>query len=199
MFDLGEKVMNATRSLAVSEPDWQPTLSGKLVRLRPMTENDFDSLYAVASDPLICEQHPDRDRNTIERFRHFFRSGMKSKGALAISDHVTGQVIGSSRFTSYDPAKSKVEVGYTFLARSHWGGRTNRELKTLMLDHAFQFVDAVCFFVGESNTRSQRAMGKLGAVEVDRVTTVQPEGNTRASVVYEIPKTDWSQLLMQRG
>ena len=54
--------------------------------------------------------------------------------------------------------------GWTFLARSHWGGEYNREMKRLMLDHAFRFVGRVVFLIDSANHRSQRATEKIGAV-----------------------------------
>lgn len=178
-----------------SSPDWQAALSGASIRLRPLEADDFEALYAVAADPLIWEQHPDRVRYQRDRFGLFFQTGLASNGTLVIHDQITGQIVGSSRFTEYDPATAKVEIGYTFLSRTHWGGKVNRELKTLMLDHAFRFVHTACFFVGENNIRSQKAVTKLGAVEVDRVMTVQLGGSVSTSIVYEITKPQWSQLL----
>ena len=146
--------------------DSQPVLRGTLVELRPLRRDDYDALYAVASDPLIWEQHPENDRHTREVFRRFFDEAMASGGALIANDVQTGQVIGSSRFHGYNAQRSEVEIGWTFLARSHWGGRYNGEMKRLMLDHAFAFVDTVLFYVGPSNIRSQRAVEKIGAVHI---------------------------------
>ena len=81
-------------------------------------------------------------------------------------DSKDGRVIGSSRFHGYDKEKSEVEIGWTFLARSHWGGAYNREMKQLMLRHAFQFVNRVIFLVGAQNLRSQKAMEKIGGVRM---------------------------------
>jgi RimJ/RimL family protein N-acetyltransferase len=144
--------------------DLQPVLSGDLVMLRPLGADDFDALFAVASDPLIWEQHPDKTRSQLTGFGVFFRDAMDSGGALIASDAATGAVIGSSRFHGYDKEKGEVEIGWTFLARSHWGGKYNREMKALMLAHAFQFVSRVVFRIGPHNLRSQRAVEKLGAV-----------------------------------
>jgi RimJ/RimL family protein N-acetyltransferase len=120
--------------------DLQPTLRGELVEVRPLRAEDFDDLYAVASDPLIWEQHPVRDRYLEDVFKEFFRESLASGGALIVIDRRTGQVIGSSRFHGYDPERSEIEIGWTFLARSHWGGIYNKELKQLMLRHAFRLV-----------------------------------------------------------
>jgi len=141
----------------------QPVLIGELVEVRPLREQDFPTLFAVASDPLIWEQHPQPDRYTEPVFRQFFRGGMESGGAFIVVDREDGRVIGSSRFAEYDETKSEIEIGWTFLARSHWGGRHNREMKRLMLAHAFRFVRRVIFRVGPLNRRSQRALENIGA------------------------------------
>jgi RimJ/RimL family protein N-acetyltransferase len=164
--------------------DLQPVLRGELVELRPLREDDFDALFAVASDPLIWEQHPDSDRYQEQVFRAFFRDAMSSGGAFLVLDKHDGRVIGSSRYHGYDERRSEVEIGWTFLARSHWGGRYNSEMKRLMLQHAFKFVERVVFLVGPQNYRSQRAIEKIGAVRVG--TRVGASG--REGVLYEITR-----------
>ena len=161
--------------------DLQPTLIGELVELRPLRAEDFDGLFAVASDPLIWELHPERERYKEEVFRGFFRGAMESGGAFVVLDRSSGNIIGSTRYFGFDPELNEIEIGWTFLARSHWGGRYNYEMKRLMLEHAFRFVDRVIFLVGPKNFRSRRAVEKIGGVERGRVVK---EG--RESVVYEI-------------
>ncbi|HEX2799428.1 MAG TPA: GNAT family N-acetyltransferase, partial [Thermoanaerobaculia bacterium] len=117
-----------------------------------------------------------------EVFRGFFREALESGGALIAIDSKDGQVIGSSRFHEYDSDKSEIEIGWTFPARSHWGGIYNREIKQLMLRHAFRFVNSVIFLVGPQNVRSQRAMEKIGGVRVGS----RLDGNGRESLVYRI-------------
>ncbi len=162
--------------------DLQPVLEGKLLRLRPLRPEDFHDLYAVASDPLIWEQHPVRNRHEEEVFRGFFREALESGGALIATDSKDGAVIGSSRFNGYDSGRSEVEIGWTFLARSRWGGAYNGEMKQLMLRHAFRFVNSVVFLVGPQNFRSQRALEKIGAVREG----TRLDGNGRESVLYRI-------------
>ncbi|MFY9726719.1 MAG: GNAT family N-acetyltransferase [Bryobacteraceae bacterium] len=146
--------------------DLQPVLKGELVELRPLREEDFHDLYAAASDPLIWEQHPARDRYQEAVFQAFFRGAMESGGAFAVTDTKDGRVIGSTRFCGYNEERSQIEIGWTFLARSHWGGIYNREMKHLMLRHAFRFVNSVILVVGPQNVRSQRAVEKIGGVRV---------------------------------
>ena len=162
--------------------DFQPILKGELLGLRPLRPEHFHDLYAVASDPLIWEQHPIKDRYKEDVFKEFFREALESGGALIAMDAQDGQVIGSSRFNGYDQEKSEIEIGWTFLARSHWGGVYNREMKQLMLRHAFRFVNNVIFLVGPQNMRSQRALEKIGGVRVGS----RRDGGGRDSFVYQI-------------
>ncbi|NND96292.1 MAG: GNAT family N-acetyltransferase [Pirellulaceae bacterium] len=144
--------------------DLQPTLCGELLELRPLCDDDFDTLFAVASDPLIWEQHPAKNRYQESVFRSLFDESVRSGGALIAIDRESRSVIGSSRYHGYDESSSEVEIGWSFLARSHWGGRYNGEMKRLMTRHAFQWVDSVLFLVGPDNLRSQRAVEKIGGV-----------------------------------
>jgi RimJ/RimL family protein N-acetyltransferase len=162
--------------------DLQPVLTGELLELRPLRPEDFRDLYAVASDPLIWEQHPSNDRYKPEVFQEFFRGALECGGAFIAIDSRDGRVVGSSRFHGYDEEKSEIEIGWTFLARSHWGGACNREMKQLMLRHAFQFVNRVVFLVGPRNLRSRKAMEKIGGVQVGS----RLDGNGRESMVYQI-------------
>src|SRR5215510_5964302 len=109
----------------------QPNLVGKLVELRPLRPEDWDQLYAVASDPLIWELHPVRDRYREDVFHEFFNEALESGGAFAVLDRPSGMVIGSSRYAGYDPVGSEIEIGWTFLARAYWGGAYNGEMKHL--------------------------------------------------------------------
>ena len=164
----------------------QPTLRGRLVELRPLRPDDWRDLYAVASDPLIWEQHPERDRYREDVFRAFFAGALASGGALVALDASGGQVIGSSRFDGYREGRSEVEIGWSFLARSHWGGLYNGEMKRLMLHHAFRFVEQVVFHIGPQNQRSRRAIEKVGGVLVG---TRSVRGHD--AVVYRISRSSW--------
>ena len=139
----------------------------------------------MASDPLIWEQHPASDRYQKEVFERFFRDAMDSGGALIAIDSRDERAIGSSRFIGYDPEKSEIEIGYTFLSRSHWGGVYNREMKRLMLDHAFRFVENVVFLVGPQNWRSQKAMEKIGGVRAGERTNQMGRVNLVYLITHE--------------
>jgi RimJ/RimL family protein N-acetyltransferase len=167
--------------------DLQPTLVGPLVTLRPLSPADHDQLFAVAADPLIWEQHPDKTRSQPAGFKAFFQQALDSGGALLAMETASGRAIGSSRFHGYDEAADEVEVGWTFLARSHWGGQYNREMKRLMLDHAFRYVGRVVFLIDPANHRSQRAIEKIGAVRA----AMRTDASGRACCVFQITAREW--------
>ena len=167
----------------------QPTLTGTLIELRRLKIEDFDALFAAASDPLIWEQHPESDRYTREVFQKYVDGAIESRGAFAIIDRKTRQIIGSTRFYGYDPEKSEIEIGWTFLARKYWGGRYNREMKDLLLAYAFQFVKNVLFFIGETNFRSQKAIEKIGALKVGTATRAYGNHPPTTNLKYVIRKS----------
>ena len=160
----------------------QPVLRGDLVNLRPLRLDDYNALYDVASDPLIWEQHPVKNRHEEAMFQAFFQEALDAGGTLIATDAKTQQVIGSSRYHGCHKEKSEIEIGWTFLARAYWGGLYNGEMKRLMLQHAFQFVDYVVLLVGPENYRSQRAVEKIGGIRAG----TRPDGAGRDSYVYQI-------------
>jgi RimJ/RimL family protein N-acetyltransferase len=176
----------------MSQPDFQPTLVGPAITVRPIAAVDWPELFAAGSDPEIWKVHPTPDRYTEPAFRTYFDGAVASSMGFVFVDRATGRLIGSSRYHGHDPARSEIEIGWTFIVRSHWGGATNREVKRLMLDHAFSFVDTVIFWVGESNWRSQGAMTKIGGIKRDGLFTREASG-AMPYVIFEIAKSRYQQ------
>jgi N-acetyltransferase len=174
--------------------DLQPNLKGELIELRPLRPEDWHALFVVASDPLIWEQHPERDRYQKGVFQVFFREALESGGAFVVIDRSSQQIIGSTRFYGYDPEKSEIEIGWTFLARKYWGGRYNAEMKRLLLNHAFTFVQNVVFYVGEKNIRSQKAMEKIGAIRKGNAARAYGNHPPALNVKYVTQKRDTLRL-----
>lgn len=174
--------------------DRQPVLEGEHVRLRPLQGDDWDALFAVASDPLIWAQHPAHDRWQEPVFRAFFDDALANKGALVAIDRARGDVIGSSRFQGLEETGGgSVEIGWTFLARSHWGGRFNHEMKRLMLAHALASVAECRFLVGATNFRSRRALENIGAKLTDRrEERIMAGGEVIPHLTYAITREDFA-------
>ena len=175
--------------------DRQPVLEDELIRLRPLHPDDWDALFAVASDPLIWEQHPAHDRWHQPVFRAFFDDALANRGALVAIDRASGAVIGSSRYQGLEETDGgSVEIGWTFLARSHWGGSFNPAMKRLMLAHALASVAECRFLVGETNLRSRRALERIGAVLTDRrEDRVMADGAVIPHLTYAITRAGFAQ------
>lgn len=171
--------------------NFQPIFSNHLIEVVPLSISDFEDLYAVAKDPLLWEQHPNKDRYKREVFETFFKGAMESGGAFLVKDIKSKNVIGSSRFYGLNENESSVSIGYTFIDRKHWGKGYNSALKKLMINHAFQFVNKVYFHIGAVNVRSQKAIGKLGAVKTNELKMEYYGESPKLNYVYEINKENW--------
>jgi RimJ/RimL family protein N-acetyltransferase len=170
----------------------QPRIQNELIKLEPLEADDFERLYAVASDPLIWEQHPSSDRYQRPVFENFFKGAMQSGGAFRVIDAINGELIGSSRYSNYEAPKRQIDIGYTFIARSRWARHYNRALKTLMLDHAFKYVDRVIFKVGINNWRSRKAMEKLGGIYIGEESVSYSGEPSHPNVIFKIDAADWA-------
>lgn len=169
----------------------QPTLENEFVKIQPLKESDFEIVYAVASDPLIWEQHPNKDRYKRDVFETFFKGAIESGGAFLVFDKQTGEAIGSSRYYDYNFENKSILIGYTFFARSHWGSKYNPALKQLMIQYVFQYVDSVIFHIGANNIRSQKAIERLGALKIDELEVKYYGEESKLNFVYEIRKKDY--------
>lgn len=172
---------------AIEVPNWQPTLVGTLVRLRPVREPDRGPLHAAAADPLVWEQHSERNRHERPAFDRFFDGLLSCGGGLVAEDPASGRIIGSSRYYDWDPQARSVVIGYTFLERARWGTGTNREMKRLMLDHAFRWARTAWFHASPGNLRSQRALEAIGAFR-DREELVPVGGVPSPRVIYRLDR-----------
>jgi RimJ/RimL family protein N-acetyltransferase len=168
----------------------QPTLTNEFVQITPLKTSDFDALFAIASDELLWEQHPEKDRYKKEVFLIFFQEAITSKSAFKVVDVKTGTTIGSSRFYEYNEDEKSVAIGYTFIDRKYWATPYNRALKNLMINYAFQFVENVIFHVGDTNFRSQKAVEKLGAILTETVTNKE---TGRTHFVFTLTKKSWKE------
>lgn len=180
--------------------DRQPVLEGERLLLRPLRPDDWDALFAVASDPEVWAIHPQPNRWQEPVFRRFFADALERGGSLVVIDQASGAIIGSSQYKDVDNAAGgTVEIGWTFLARSYWGGSFNREMKRLMLAHAFQYVERVEFRVGESNLRSRRAMEKIGGQLTGRSEMVETPSAPMLHVIFEITREAFSNGPLMAG
>ncbi|WP_240782040.1 GNAT family N-acetyltransferase [Qipengyuania sediminis] len=173
--------------------DRQPRLEGETVLLRPLAVADREALYAVASDPALWALHPMHDRWQRPVFDAMFDDALAHHGALAILERATARIIGSSQYRPSAKVPDAIEIGWTFLARNHWGGTTNREVKRLMLTHLFRHAGSAVFRIGADNLRSRRAMEKIGGQIMPLTENIAyPDGRTFAHVFYAIDRAGFA-------
>jgi RimJ/RimL family protein N-acetyltransferase len=168
----------------------QPELNGPMLYLRPLHAGDFEQQYAAASDPAIWAGHPVKDRYKLEVFRGYFDAQLASAAALAVIDRSTGRIIGGSRYYVAPDQPQHVSIGFTFINNAYWGGGTNYELKSLMLDHAFQHFSQVWFHIDPSNLRSQKGTAKLGA-QLRYQTLLDLSGGAKQWLCYCLEREAW--------
>lgn len=166
------------------QPDF---LEDEITKLIPLQESHFEELYKIASDPLIWEQHPMKDRYKKEVFQSFFEAAINSKGSFLILDKQTSEIMGTTRYYDYNAEKSSIGIGYTFIARKFWGGPYNNSTKKLLIDYAFQHVDSILFHIGTENFRSQKAVLKLGAKKINTLVFTH-NGVSLPHFEYELKK-----------
>jgi N-acetyltransferase len=145
------------------------TLEGKRIRLEPLHERHAPDLHALCNDPRIWEFtfQPNPLTSLVRTQRWVADAGeAPDTVAFAIIDKPSGAAIGSTRYLEISPEHRKLEIGWTFLARSHWGTGVNPECKRLLLHYAFEIFGAVRVqFKAEAlNQRSRRAIERIGAV-----------------------------------
>lgn len=169
----------------------QNILENENFKLVPLKEDDFERLFAVASDPKVWEQHPNKDRYKREIFENFFQGAIQSKGAFLILDKTSNEVLGSTRFYDFDEENNSILIGYTFYGTKSWGKNINPQVKKLMLDYIFQFAETVIFHVGKENIRSQKAMEKLGAKKIGEEEIAYFGEAPKTNVIFEIKKENW--------
>ena len=158
------------------------------ISLLQIKKENFEELYLVASDPIIWEQHPENDRWKKEKFSIFYKNGLQNKfGFLLIFDKHKNEIIGSTRFYSYDKIDKAIRIGFTFISQKHWGTSINFQVKKMMLDYTFKYLDKVYFDIGINNFRSRKAVEKLGASLFS--------DNKNGNVVYILKKNQFVNLV----
>jgi RimJ/RimL family protein N-acetyltransferase len=169
----------------------QPVLENEIALLHPLTPGDFEALHAVASDPAIWAQHPNKDRWKRVVFEVFFEGAMQSGGAFKVIDRQTGEIAGSTRIYDYNKHDNSILIGYTFYATRYWGTGLNHAVKATMLNYLFQFTDQVHFHIGAQNLRSQVSIGRLGAVKTGEMEVAYFGETPKLNYVYSIQKENW--------
>ena len=173
------------------------TLQGRIVRLEPLAAEHFEALAQAAADPEIWLLMS-ADGSQPDVFRAWFDESLAERMAFATVDATTGDIVGSSSFMALSPEHRRVEIGHTWLARSHWRAGANVEAKLLMLGHAFgpMRMRRVEFKTDAQNERSRRALEALPAQfeGIHRQHMLVRGGENRDSAWYSVLDSEWPQV-----
>ena len=175
------------------------TLADDRVRLEPLGLQHVEGLKRAAADGELWRirvtsvPDPDDTRGYVERALQGFAEGHRL--AFAVLDARTGDVIGSSSYHDIVPAVERLEIGYTWYARSRQRTHVNASAKLLLMAHAFETLGAklVGWRTDNFNFASQRAIERLGARKdgVLRHHAVRRDGTIRDTVMYSMAVGEW--------
>ena len=161
-------------------------LENEIVKLRQTKEEDFEDLYKQGGHPTIWEQHLEKDRYKRDKFLEYFNSGINNEfGSLTIINKKNNKIVGLTRIYDFKEEDFSVKLGYTFIGKEYWGSNINYNVKKLILDYVFSFLNTVFFDVFEKNIRSQKSVVKLGGI-LNKINSNKHK--------YILTKKDWSHL-----
>ncbi len=175
------------------------TLADERVRLEPLGLGHVEGLKRAAADGelwtirVTSVPDPDDTRGYIERALQAFAEGHRL--AFAVLDAKSGEVIGSSSYHDIVPAVERLEIGYTWYAKSRQRSHVNASAKLLLMTHAFETLGAklVGWRTDNFNFASQRAIERLGARKdgVLRHHALRRDGTIRDTVMYSMSVGEW--------
>jgi len=179
------------------------TLTGRVVRLEPLSEAHIPALAKVGLDEKIWRYMRYGKVETVEQLTAWVREllDLQSQGSdlpFAVIHLASGGAIGCTRYLNIDPLNRSLEIGGTWYGLDYQGTQVNSECKYLLLKHAFERLECVrvWFKTDLRNLRSQAALERLGVVKegVLRHHMILPDGYIRDSVIYSLLPEEWPQL-----
>jgi RimJ/RimL family protein N-acetyltransferase len=182
------------------------TLTGKIVRLEPLTAAHIPDLARVGLEEKIWHFMRYGNVETVEQLSAWVREllDLQAKGTdlpFAVINLAKGRAIGSTRYLEIDHLNRSLEIGGTWYGLDYQGTLVNTECKYLLLKHAFEVLGCVRVWLktDRRNLRSQRAIERIGAVKegVLRNHMILPDGYIRDSVMYSILPQEWPQVKLK--
>jgi RimJ/RimL family protein N-acetyltransferase len=173
-------------------------LEGDRVCLEPLAHSHAADLHATCNDPALWEFT--YQINPLGTFESTLASidtarTLPDSRAFAIVDRSTGRTVGSTRYLDIDPINRKLEIGWTYLAQTHWRTSFNTECKLLLLRYAFETWGAVRVQLkaGSTNLRSQRAIERIGGTceGTHRNFRIRPDGELRHATFFSVIASEW--------
>jgi RimJ/RimL family protein N-acetyltransferase len=174
-------------------------LAGKRARLEPISHDHAQGILAAAGEESIWRYMPLK-LNTPEAVAWWIDDALAANArgtdaVFAIVEQSTDRVLGSTRYLDIRPAHRGLEIGWTWLAKDQWRNGVNTECKFLLLQHAFETLEAirVQLKTHRMNFRSRRAIERIGAQYegILRNAVILPDGTFRDSAYYSIIDSEW--------
>lgn len=178
----------------------QPVLlSGRFVRLVPLTLDHVPALARVGLDPALWRWIPVAISTAGEMRAYVSTALDEQERGLALPfvvvDAASDEVIGSTRFANIDMKNRRLEIGWTWLAGAHQRSAVNTNAKRLLLGHAFDVLGAIRVELKTDalNEKSRAAIGRIGAVQegIFRKHLITASGRLRDTVYFSILDTEW--------
>ena len=173
------------------------TLTGKFVRLEPMTEAHVPALAEIGVGQEFWHFMLYGEMQTEADMRHWVLDILSRSGDVPfVAVHLaSGRVAGATRYLNVSPKDRGLEIGGTWYGLDYQRTAVNTECKYLLLKHAFETLGAirVQLKTDARNLRSQKAIERIGAVKegVLRNHMILPDGYIRDSVFYSILDSEW--------
>lgn len=176
-----------------------PTLSSNGITLKPLTLNHEDDLAEACQDGelwKINETSVPAPDKVIDYINTAY--SMSDRQAFVVIDESTGRAIGSTSFHDILPFAKRLEIGYTWYAKSYWRTHVNTTCKLMLLTYIFETLEyqTVGWRTDIGNHRSQKAIERLGAKKdgVIRGNRVCRDGVISDTVMYSLIKSEWPQV-----
>ncbi|XLS30524.1 GNAT family N-acetyltransferase [Flavobacteriaceae bacterium M23B6Z8] len=177
----------------------ETSLTGNLVKLIPLRSEHKESLIKAASDGKLWQlwyTSVPSEKNIDTYMTDALEQKNKGTGLpFAVVNLLTDEIIGSTRFCNAEPKHRRLEIGYTWYAKSYQRTGSNTDAKYLLLQHAFEVLKciAVEFRTNWFNQTSRKAIERLGAHQdgILRNHRLNEDGSTRDSVVFSITQQEW--------
>ncbi|GIU29121.1 GNAT family N-acetyltransferase [Shewanella schlegeliana] len=180
----------------------ETSLEGEHIVLEPLTLEHQAALSIAVADGNLWElwytsvPHPDDMKAYIEAALE-----AESRGealAFAVRDRYSGEIVGSTRICNWQQQHRRLEIGYTWYAKSAQRSAVNTEAKLLLLSYAFETLDvmAVEFRTHVQNQIARQAICRLGANQdgILRNHQILNNDTVRDTVVYSIIDTEWPEV-----
>jgi N-acetyltransferase len=183
-------------------------MEGEIVRLEPLTRGHEKELFTAAGDERVWRWMPYDPSGSRESFRAWLDDALAAtsagtEAAFATVDVATGKPVGSTRYLALRPEHRGLEIGWTWLAPTHWQTGANVEAKLLMLEHAFERLGClrVEFKTDSRNERSRAALAALPAKfeGIFRKHMLVRGGERRDSAYYSVIDDEWPEVRENLG